>query len=89
MSQAQTTCPRSEFSRTLTGVPTPVLLLRKMDQSPAPPMVGISKSGLCGALSEAKDMTLREERLKSTSLDPGFLSIFSLDELFRLFSPWT
>ena len=36
-----------------------------------PHTVGISNCGHCGALSEAKGMALREERLKGISWEPG------------------
>ena len=78
MSQAKTPCSRSEFPGAITRVPAPVLFLHKMDQSPVPHIVGISNCGHCGALSEAKGMALREERLKDSSWEPGpsFLSVF-------------
>lgn len=71
------TCPRNEFPRALLRVPALVPFLYIMDQSLVPPMVGISKCGHHGALSEAKEMTSKEERLNSISLDfgPRFLSM--------------
>lgn len=44
-----------------------VLFLCRMDRRPVPPMMGISKQRHCSALSEAKETTAREERLRSAA----------------------
>lgn len=78
--------PESQFPKAPMRVPAPTCpALRQTGPEPCALMVCISKCGHSGVLCEAKDTAPREERLKSTSLDPGpcFLSIFSFDELFR------
>lgn len=80
MSQAETACSRSNLQEPSRRGPAPVLLAQNGPE-PLPHMAGISNCGHCGALSEAKGMALREERLKGISREPGpsFLSYILIE----------